>query len=651
MKRRTTRPLPPTFTTATLAADSIDAAARSVEAVVYSGARVARFPWFEDPHYLSLDVSQKAVNLERINAGVAPLLDSHNRSGVEAVIGRVEKAWLAAGEVRARLRFSKRPEVDGIWADVVDGILGALSVGVVLHEMEELPKSKGADADMRHFKATRWEIQEVSVVSVGADPAARIGLAEGAEHPCRVTLLHDGGLHMRKRKTCPSCSEKLPETEEQLETCPSCEADLDEAAAQREEMAREGEAHRLAAHFGLGEVVAQRWINDNLDADEMIRLGSAERARRAPRTEAHLGFGDDFDSPGSRLEAMAEAFAQRARGAEVKGPAQRYAQTTVPEAALEVLRLRGQRGLPDVRTYGGRQRVVEMALHTTSDFPQILGNTVNRLLLPAYESQQPTFRLIAARRPFIDFRAVSVVRAGDFPAPLQVNEHGEFKYGTMGESAETAVLLSYGRIFGITRQALVNDDLGAFSDLATKAAIRTADFLNARFFELLILAGAGLGPAMSDALTVYHATHANVTGAGALDNTRLGSARNLMMNQQSIDGIKLNVGGRFVLVSPASLTLAETFLAQIAPAQASNVNPFAGVLTALGDANLTGTRFYVLGDPARGSNYFYGGLAGQEGPRIDSRPGWEIDGVEIRLAIDQGFGVHDYRYGVSGAGA
>ena len=46
-----------------------------------------------------------------------------------------------------------------------------------------------------------------------------------------------------------------------------------------------------------------------------------------------------------------------------------------------------------------------------------------------------------------------------------MNENGEFMSGTIAEGRESYKLDTYGRIFAISRQAIVNDNLGAFSDI------------------------------------------------------------------------------------------------------------------------------------------------------------------------------------------
>ena len=106
-----------------------------------------------------------------------------------------------------------------------------------------------------------------------------------------------------------------------------------------------------------------------------------------------------------------------------------------------------------------------------------------------------------------------------------------------------------------------------------------------------------------------------------------------------------------LLTSPASLTLAETLVATLSPTVATDVNPFAGRLIAVGDANLTGTRFYLLADPARLPQYIYGFLAGEPPLRFEVRAGFEVEGIDAKVVTDFGVGAIESRAGVSGAGA
>ena len=151
-RRRQTHSLPPAFRRAELAAESIDAERRTVELVFYSGAAVFRAPLFDDPFELEFEVSPQAADLSRLNDG-APVIDSHGQHrGLEAMLGVVEKAWLANGEARARVRFSKREEVEPVWRDVLDGVVRNVSMGTYILELEEVTED---GADVKRFRATR----------------------------------------------------------------------------------------------------------------------------------------------------------------------------------------------------------------------------------------------------------------------------------------------------------------------------------------------------------------------------------------------------------------------------------------------------------------------------------------------------------------
>jgi hypothetical protein len=108
----------------------------------------------------------------------------------------------------------------------------------------------------------------------------------------------------------------------------------------------------------------------------------------------------------------------------------------------------------------------------------------------------------------------------------RVGEHGEFRSTSMTEAAESYKVDTFGRIFGISRQALVNDDLGAFTDVTRRLGAAAAAF-EAQFLVNLLVSGSGFGPDMSDENPLFDVAHGNVntiTGA-APSETTLNAAR------------------------------------------------------------------------------------------------------------------------------
>lgn len=103
---------------------------------------------------------------------------------------------------------------------------------------------------------------------------------------------------------------------------------------------------------------------------------------------------------------------------------------------------------------------------------------------------------------------------------------------------------------------------------------------------------------------------------------------------------------------PAQETTAEKWLATIAAAKAADVNPFSGSLTLVVESRLvSATRWYITADPAELDGLEYAYLASGEGPQVESKSGWDVDGVEVRVILDFGAGFVDWRGRYVNAGA
>jgi hypothetical protein len=653
---------------------TLDEEARTFEVRFYSGAEVQRYTWDED-YLLSFSLENAAVRLDRFNAG-APLLDNHDAYGPvsNVVLGVVEKGWIAADGGRALVKIAAdRPD---IMARVKDGVLRNFSMGAVVHQMRDITE-KG-DAQKR-LLAIDWEPMELSIVPVPADMSAQ-ALAQAERFPCQLTGAIGAPtteVHMDKIKVRLLASGEVIEIDEhafdeklhsKTLTAPTASSPPapknDLAAAKRavddaieKDRAMGAEVERLGHEFGMDELWIARHKNLGTPIEQVIKLASEERAKRAPVGPGGYGLsvGEDRESVPWRMDRMAEALAARGMRTAPPEPAKQYARHSIAELALEYVMLTR-------RTYGERlhprhdaEQIFKLALHTTSDFPLVLNNVLNKMMLPAYELKSPSYKQLGAQKTFNDFRAHPFVRPGDFPIPKQVGPGGEYQYGTMGEASESVTALKYGVILGLALETLINDDMGAFQDTARQAGRRAADFENATFYSICIAPASGLGPSLRDALAVYDAGHSNTGSSGALSVTLLDEARAKLAAQTSIDGLKLNVSPAILLTSPTSAGLAERLLAPqsalLATTVMSDANNWAGKLRPVMDANLTGTRFYVLADPADLPQYIYGTIGDAMGPRTEVRNGFNVDGVEFKLSIFFGCGAVEYRAGYTAAGS
>lgn len=592
---------------ASLKPQTVNVEERNVEVVWSTGAPVRRRDMAG--HYIErLSLAPEAVDLSRLEG--ASVLDAHRQTAVRDVLGSVRSAAVDGKRGTALIQFSARPEVEPVWQDVLAGILRHVSVGYSVEEWAETTEN-GA----RVLTAVRWTPHEISLVPTPADP----------------------GAHIRMETDMTETT-----TREAADTAPATETRAEANA----------EIRSIARIAGLDQSWIDGQIDANADADTARRAAFEALAKRsAPsiRTEqVRVEIGGGHDDPAHRARQMGEALYARINPRhELSEPARRYAYATPVDMAKELLTLRGESTMAL-----SPASLVTRALHTTSDFPIILGDTVGRVLRDAYRAAPSGIRRLGRQTTARDFRAVNKIMLGEAPLLEKLNEHGEIKAGTMAEAREAYKVETWARKIGITRQVLVNDDLGAFADLARRMGQAAAE-TEARILVTLLEAGSGNGPTMSDGKTLFHADHGNKAGTGAaISDATLSAARLALRTQKGIEDRTIRVTPRNLLVPPALETTAEKWLASIAPATAADVNPFSGSLSLVVEPRLSSaTRWYVTADPGEIDGLEFAYLSGAEGPQVESRSGWGVDGVEIRVILDFGAGFIDHRGWFMNAGA
>ena len=575
---------------ADLAPASADRDARTVEVIWSTGAPVRRRD-MAGPYVERLSLAPEAVDLSRLQG--ASVLDAHRQSAVRDVLGSVQSASVDGQRGTALIRFSARPEVEPLWQDVLSGILRHVSVGYSVEEWAETTEN-GA----RLLTAVRWTPHEISLVPTPADPGARI--------------------RMETNMTDTTITPAPPETQTRT--------------------AINTEIRSIARIAGLD----QSWIDGQIDA-----AVDADSARRAAFEALASRSAPTIRTEQVRVEMGEALYARINPRHDLSEPARRYAYATPVDMAKELLTLRGESTMAL-----SPATLVTRALHTTSDFPIILGNTVGRVLRDAYQAAPSGIRRLGRQTSARDFRSVNKIMLGEAPLLEKLNEHGEIKAGTMAEAREAYKIETWAKKIGITRQVLVNDDLGAFSDLARRMGQGAAE-TEARILVTLLEANSGNGPTLSDTKALFHLDHGNKAGTGAvISDTTLSAARLALRTQKGIDGRIIRVTPKNLLVPPALETVAEKWLATIAPATAADVNPFSGAMSLVVEPRLSSaTRWYVTADPGEIDGLEFAYLSGNEGPQVESRSGWDVDGVEIRVILDFGAGFIDHRGWFQNAGA
>ena len=569
---------------------TVDTASRTVEAIVSTGADTPRAGFIE-----RLDLS--GADLSRLVG--APVLDAHRSASTRDQLGVIEAAELRPGGIWVRMKFRSNAAAESVLADIEDGTLRGLSIGYQVAAWKE-----ERDGSRRIRIAKQWTPIEVSVVPVPADP----------------------GAHFR-------AGDNMPENQTTVETSTTQAAPDVSTRAQIN-----AEIRTIAETAGLTRAWADEQIDAAVTADDARRSAFEAMQRQSAATttrSTRATITADHTDPAEIATRAGEALFARSHPEHALSDAARpYAAMSTVDLARDCLRRSGASV-----TGMTADTVITRALHTTSDFPLILGDAVGRELRRAYQAAPSGVRQVARQTTARDFRAKRALQFGEGPELKKVLEGGEFQHGTIEESAETYSVETFGRILSISRQALINDDLGAFTQIPAKLGNAARAFEASQLVAKLIE-----NPAMSDGVAVFHADHGNLTDPYAAPGlTPLSGARLAMRKMTGLGGELIDATPRFVMVPAELETTAEQALAEIAATKTADHNPFEN-LTLVTDPRLTDPeQWYIVADPATIDGLEYAYLEGAPGPQIETRQGFEVDGVQMKVRLDFGCGWTDYR--------
>lgn len=292
----------------------------------------------------------------------------------------------------------------------------------------------------------------------------------------------------------------------------------------------------------------------------------------------------------------------------------------------------------------------------TSDFPILLENAMHKALQQAYATAPDTWSRFCAVGSVSDFRAHNRYRVGSLGNLESLNELGEFRNKTIPDGEKSSVQIgTKGNIINLSRQAVINDDLGAFIGLAAmlgRAARRT---IEATVYALLA-ENSGAGPTMADGKALFHADHGNISTGAAISMAAIDADRVLMASQTDVSGNDFLDLRPAVLLVPIGLggTARSINEAQYDPDTANKLqkpNVVNGLFRDIVDTpRLSGTRRYLFADPSEAPVIEVAFLDGMQEPVVERQAGFTVDGTQYKVRLDFGVAAIDYRGAVTNAG-
>lgn len=315
----------------------------------------------------------------------------------------------------------------------------------------------------------------------------------------------------------------------------------------------------------------------------------------------------------------------------------------------------------DMRGMGQMEIVAAAFTQGGSDFPILLENTMHKTLQAAYAQSADTWTRFCATGTVSDFRASNRYRVGSLSNLDAINELGEFKNKTIPDGEKASITASTkGNIINLSRQAVINDDLGAFVGLANaigRAAKRT---IEADVYALLAL-NAGLGPVMtSDGLTLFHANHGNLvaSGSGGVPSVAsIDAGRVAMALQKDVSGNDFLALVPSIWIGPMSMggntrVINRSQYDPDTPNKLQRANMVAELFKDIVDTpRMTGTAWHMFADPTECPVLEVAFLDGQQEPYLELQNGFEVDGAQYKVRLDYGIAALDYKGAFRNAGA
>jgi len=444
---------------------------------------------------------------------------------------------------------------------------------------------------------------------------------------------------------------------------------LDADQIARAERKRYKEIHALCTKAGIERTVADQWSEDGVSLD-VVREKVIERmATNATPSGSSAGAdvrvtqsGDDkfYSAMQGGLLIRAQSSSRVRTKFEVAPGAEDFRYMSLKRMAEEFLRRQGAAtgrfSDPEIaRAAMGNQSILQRmgirrdyAYHTTGSFSNLLLDAANKTLLAAYDESQFTWSLWARQATSVDdFKNINRIRFSEAPDLEEVPENADYPEGAMSDSKESYQVSKFGKLFTVSWETVVNDDLDAIARVPAmhgNAARRTQ---NKKVYEVLTS-----NPLMGDEVNLFgsHTSGSNTSGAAAAPSvTTLNAAFEAMRLQKGLnsDAI-LNIVPRFLIVPVNYEATALELVNSISYNAANNNEGVRNIygpqgprnLTVIGEPVLDGsstTNWYLAADPAQIDTVELTFLSGEESPVLESD--WNMKNDTYEYKIRQTFGV------------
>lgn len=674
---------------AAIRSDDVDAEARTVAVSFSSETPVRDYGW--GPPVVLLH-EPRSAHFARF-AEMGSILLNHD---VDQIVGRPESVELdaKARKGRAVIRFDEDPESERIWQKVKNGSLRGISVRYQPRNARELKereswKSPGGKSFRGPlYVVDNWEPREISLTPLPADQAVGVGRQglEDQEMPqWLLDLLKKRGLIEEDASDdeIRSAVEKYLEDDQDAEGVPATPpadppktparatptappaAPDDDAETRDAEATRCRELAHVAQLGGMDSELAG-WIANGTTVEAARAAALKKRAAQNVPTPI-VSF--DVDERDKVRSAVLGVLMRRAAVDSPLDPeAVKRQFGEIPKAAedmpsnmglLDLARFHAMRSGARGAERWDREDLVRYICGvrsppggTSSDLPYLLEAVVTKSLSAAFMEYPATYQGWTQVLEVPDFKSAKRVKLSE-AADFKLNPPGmPIEESILDDISESYSVATYARKFGITRQAIINDDLDGIMRLPALFGIAAQRGINKLVYATFL----GAPTMAEDSEALFSASHTSgsnlTTSGGAFSITTLSAGMALMAKQKGFgeDSAPLNIFPSIVLCPIAiSTTVRQIIEGQVNANTAANaILPWMRNLSVVSDPLLDANdanAWYLAARPGVGG---VDGMAvvflrGRRTPTTEREETGDVLGLQWRSYIDYGAKALEHR--------
>jgi len=616
-----------------------DKAAGTFDVIFATETPVNAFQWELGDYKEILSCDAKNVRKDRESV---PLFDCHYPRNAMSQLGVCENIRFEKGQGIATVRLGARAD-EALKADIESGVISGISAGYRVYGYKQEGEIKVGSTEKPTYRAVDWEVTEISLAPVQADPRSKIR-SQGTDDLHTVIINNNLKSNQMAEETVSvdATREQKPDTKPQAVV-----VDI----AQIREEANKAVKTRIDAILlstraaKLTDTEAIEYINGTESIEAIRQLVIDKFVKAEPmNTKSDHSVVVGKEAIDKKRELAENAMLNRidAVAFPLIDGAREYRGLRVDQITRTLLEERGTRThmmsnetIADLVFSGQREM-------STGDFPLLLENVMNKTLRGEYQYAPEFFKLIAKQTSVNDFKVKSMYQIESSNGMKKMADGEEINFGSMSEAKQTIKVESFGEGLKFTRRMFINDDLSAFSAIPSKFVLdwetTQADMVWGMITGNVV---------MDDTKALFHADHKNLlTGAGsALGDAGLTAALKAFKFQTSIDGKrKIRVTPKYLIVSPDLEVAARKLLyVGVSPTQSSEVNVWAGSYTLIVEPRLAGNTWYLAADPNSIDGLYYAYLNGNSGLRSSRNDNFKTDSIDFMVRGEFGVAAIDYR--------